>query len=127
MTVAALPMILFPHFLLSLVVKSPPVVALGVWPLILAGVAQPGFAIGISKGSALKGAGETIWPMIATIVGMFAVRMPIVIAGLWLMERQGMAGKALLAVWAGILLDLSFRGGFNWIGFARGTWRHKQV
>lgn len=127
MTLAALPMVVFPRYLLSLVVNSPPVVEIGVWPLILAGLAQPGFAINIGKGSALKGAGETIWPMMATILGMVAVRLPILFGILWLMRGHGITGKALTAVWIGILLDLSFRGGFNWLGFARGTWRTKRV
>src|SRR4029077_16078667 len=70
MTLAALPMILFPRYLVGLLVESGTVMDVGAWPLVLAGLAQPGFAVAIIKSSALKGAGDTVSPMLATITGM---------------------------------------------------------
>jgi MATE family, multidrug efflux pump len=127
MTIAAIPMVLMPRVLLSIMVASPPVVALGVIPMILAGLAQPGFALSITKGSALKGAGDTIWPMISTISGMLLVRVPILAISVLVMRRMGVHGWDLLAVWIGIFADLTFRGLVNWLAFRRGNWRHKRV
>lgn len=127
MTVAALPMVLFPRQLLSLMVDSAAVVAIGFWPMILAGLAQPGFAISIAKGSALKGAGDTFWPMLSTTAGMVVVRVPILFLLAWLFSRWGMRGEALVAVWIAIFLDLNSRALFNWWVFSRGWWRHKKV
>ncbi len=127
MTVAAVPMVLFPHRLLAWMVDSPPVVDVGVWPMVLAGLAQPGFAIAIVMGSGLKGAGETIWPMISTIVGMFLVRVPIMVFFLWLFHHLGRSGQGLIAVWLGIFVDLNFRALINGWVFFRGRWQTKIV
>jgi Na+-driven multidrug efflux pump len=113
--------------MLSLLIDSPPVVRTGLWPMVLAGLAQPGFAVAIVMGSALKGAGETIWPMLSTIVGMFAIRVPAMLIALHLFVAMGHRELGLVAVWVGILVDLNARGLFNLAVFARGRWRHKRV
>ncbi len=127
MTVLAIPMVVFPQPLLSLMVNSPPVVKLAVWPLVLAGLAQPGFAVSITRGAALKGAGETVFPMLATAFGMAVVRVPILLGALYVCTRIGRPGLGLMAVWIGIFADLSFRGVFNSLAFRRGSWKHKRV
>jgi len=127
MTVAAVPMVVAPGGMLSLLIDSPPVVRTGLWPMVLAGLAQPGFAVAIVMGSALKGAGETIWPMLSTIVGMFAIRVPAMLIALHLFVAMGHRELGLVAVWVGILVDLNARGLFNLAVFARGRWRHKRV
>lgn len=127
MTIVAIPMVVIPHQMLALMVNSPPAVKLGVWPLVLAGLAQPGFAVSITKGSALKGAGETVYPMLATIFGMAVVRVPVLLASLYVCTRIGGPGLGLTAVWIGIFTDLTFRGFFNALAFRRGTWKHKRV
>ena len=127
MTVAAIPMVFAPQIMLGWLVKSEPVVKTGHWPMVLAGLAQPGFAIAIAMGSALKGAGETVWPMVSTLTGMFLMRMPLLIMSMWLFRRWGHADWGLLAVWVGILVDLYWRGIINTGVFLRGRWQHKQV
>jgi putative MATE family efflux protein len=126
MSIAALPMIFCPTFMLRLMVDSEPVVALGKWPLVLAGIAQPIFAIAISRSSAFKGAGDTIWPMLTTITGM-ALRLAIVflLAALFAARHEQRLG--LLAVWIAIFIDLHYRGGLLWIVFRRGGWKLKKV
>lgn len=127
MTLAAVPMVLFPRFLLRILVKSEPVVEVGYWPMILAGLAQPGFSIAITMGSALKGAGETVLPMFSTIAGIFLIRVPVLMLALWYFTRIGHAEWGLIAVWIGILTDLNFRAGTNLLGFLRGGWMRKKV
>jgi putative MATE family efflux protein len=127
MTVLALPMIFIPRALLQAVVESPSVVGTGYWPLILAGLAQPAFAIAIIMGSALKGAGDTFWPMVSTITGIFVVRVPLVFIIWWAFKKHGHADWGLIAVWICIVIDLAYRGAFNtWI-FMRGAWMTRKV
>ncbi len=123
MTLLALPMVVMPGVLLGWMVDSPPVVRVGIWPMVIAGLAQPGFAVAIIKGSALRGAGETVWPMISTIVGMFLVRFPpVLFLAMVVFPRMGHPAWGLVAVWIGIFVDLNFRAVFNWIVFVRGKW-----
>lgn len=127
MTLAAIPMVLFPRKLLTIMVDSAPVVSLGLWPMVLAGLVQPGFAVSIVKGSALKGAGDTLWPMISTIAGMLLVRVPALMISVWVLTRMEYHAMGLVAVWVGIFADLNFRGLVNYWVFARGDWRKKKV
>jgi Na+-driven multidrug efflux pump len=127
MAAAAVPMVFFPHFLLSIMVSSEVVVNLAVWPMVLAGLAQPAFAYAIARGSALRGAGETLWPMISTIGGIFAIRAPIIALLVWFFVRADYHSGGLLAVWIAIFIDLLFRGVFNTWVFARGRWMRKEV
>jgi Na+-driven multidrug efflux pump len=128
MTLAAVPMVMFPSELLRWVVNDAHVAEIGRWPMILAGLAQPGFAIAIIMGSGLKGAGETIWPMISTVVGMCLVRFPLVIAfAYYILPRMGHPEWSLIAVWIGIFSDLNFRAVLNGVIFRRGKWAAKEV
>ncbi|MGD0137349.1 MAG: MATE family efflux transporter [Tepidisphaeraceae bacterium] len=128
MTLAALPMVLFPGTLLRWVVNDAHVAEIGRWPMILAGLAQPGFAIAIIMGSALKGAGETVWPMISTIVGMCIIRFPlVVIASYFIFPHMRHPEWGLIAVWIGIFADLNFRAILNGIIFRRGKWAAKRL
>ncbi len=127
MTVLALPMIFFPGFMLSLMVNSPPVIKVGFWPLVLAGLSQPAFALAIVLSGALKGAGETLLPMMATVSGILVVRWAVLAIGLYWLFKHGMHHENLVAVWVAIFIDLNYRGIFNAIVFARGHWQKKVV
>ena len=127
MTALAIPMVLFPGTMLGWLVDSPPVVRTGYWPLVLAGLAQPGFAVAIIMGAGLKGAGETVRPMLSTITGTFLVRVPILLALLWIFTRMGHRDWGLIAVWVGIFVDLNYRAVFNSIVFLKGDWQRKMV
>jgi putative MATE family efflux protein len=127
MTLAAAPMVLFPRFLLGVMVDSACVVDVGVWALLLAGLAQPGFACAITFGNALRGAGDTVRPMVCTLSGIFLVRMPIVIFALWIFHRLNHPDWGLIAVWIGIFVDLNYRGLVNYLGFRQGGWMVKKL
>ena len=128
MSLAALPMILFPSILLRWVVNDAHVAHVGRWPLILAGLAQPGFSIAIIMGAGLRGAGETIWPMFSTIIGMLLIRIPIVtFAAYVFLPHLCHPEWSLTALWIGIFADLNFRAVLNGVIFRRGKWAAKQV
>ncbi len=127
MTILALPMIFFPGFMLSLMVNSPPVIKAGFWPLVLAGLSQPAFALAIVLSGALKGAGETVLPMITTVSGILVVRWAVLALCLYWLIQHGFHHQNLVAVWVAIFIDLNYRGIFNAIVFARGHWQKKVV
>src|SRR6185369_6847488 len=105
MTVLAIPMVFMPRPLLRVLVDSHEVVELGVWPLILAGLAQPAFAVAIVKSMAFKGAGDTVSPMWTTISGMGA-RVVMIMVTMAVCVHYGHADWGLVIVWIGIFLDL---------------------
>ncbi len=128
MTIMAIPMVVYPlpRWMLGWVVDSRPVVEMGVIPLMIAGLAQPGFAVAIIKSSALKGAGETVAPMYTTMAGM-GMRVVMVLAAMAVMVPLGMARWGLIAVWICIFLDLNFRAVAMEMVFRRGKWKEKKV
>ncbi len=126
MTALALPMVFAPRFMLGLIVTSQPVINTGLWPMVLAGLAQPGFALAICFSGALKGAGETFWPMVVTLGGIFIARFG-TLGVLWPMWHEGLPAASLTAVWIGILVDLSLRGLLNYGAFYRVAWHKRRV
>ena len=126
MSLAALPMLIFAAPLLRVLVDSDTVVKMGVLPLIIAGLAQPGFAVAIVKSAALRGAGETVSPMIATISGMCG-RVILILAAMPILIHYHHADWGLNLVWICIFLDLSFRGIFLSVVFARGKWKNVKI
>jgi len=127
MTVLAIPMVVLPGFMLQLIVKSPPVIQVGWWPMVLAGLAQPGFAVAIVLAGALRGAGVTIPPMISTVTGMLVVRVVVILVCLMWMQHSGITGGNLLAAWIAIFIDLNYRGVFNYFAFERCDWQNRKI
>jgi Na+-driven multidrug efflux pump len=119
-------MIFFPKELLRFMVDSKDVVELGWVPLIIAGLAQPAFAIAIAKSQALKGAGDTVWPLITTLTGMGG-RVVIILGIMWYLARTGHNVWGLTCVWVCIFLDLFYRGIAMEIVFRRGKWKLQKV
>lgn len=127
MTLAAIPMVFAPRYMLSLLVTAPAVLTVGTIPMLIAGLAQPGFAYAICMSGGLKGAGETVWPMLSTVIGTFLIRIPILFVALEIFKRQGHPEYALIAVWIGIFVDLNFRALVTSIIFHRGKWKKIKV
>lgn len=67
--------------------------------------------------SALQGAGDTKFPMYATIIGIWVIRVGI---GYILAVRLG---YGLLGVWCGYALDLLLRSVLLLIRFLKGKWQ----
>jgi Na+-driven multidrug efflux pump len=127
MTLAAVPMVFLPVVLMRGMVDNAHAAQVGIWPMVLAGLAQPGFAVAIIMGGALKGAGDTVSVMLSTVIGMFLVRFPVLIATAWLFARAGHPECGLIAVWVGIFVDLNFRAVYNSVVFFRGAWKTRKV
>jgi putative MATE family efflux protein len=83
----------------------------------IGGLEQPGLAIFMILSGALRGAGDTRSPMIATLFGVFLARLLTVYLLAFLL------GFGLAGVWIGTALDWSLRAGITYYFFKRGSWK----
>ncbi|MFB6354759.1 MAG: MATE family efflux transporter [Halobacteriales archaeon] len=95
------------------------------------GVGVAGFSIDRTMRGALRGAGDTRWPLYGAFVGIFLLRLPIAFAAL----PAGFAvtfasvsvapglGLGLAGVFAAILVDFYAKAGVNAARFATGRWK----
>lgn len=91
----------------------------GASALRLVAIAQPSLIIMIIYTSALRGAGDTRYPLLINACGVFLVRIPLAyLFGVWL---QG----GLFGAWIGLTSDLIFRSFFVAARFAFGKWNQK--
>lgn len=105
----------------SLMTSDPLVRDIGAPVLRLIAFAQPGVAALIVLQGALRGAGDTRFPMLITIVGMMLLRLPLAYAGMHLL------GWGLLGAWLGMFADLNIRGLLATWRFATGHWKRIRV
>ncbi|MCD4783267.1 MAG: MATE family efflux transporter [Candidatus Eremiobacteraeota bacterium] len=119
MTVSAVLFFIFAENIVSMFNKDPAVIRDGV---LFIRYFSPTFlfiGLSISMEKALNGAGDTISPMIITLIGLYVVRIPIVI---YLMNHFGMEG-----IWMGIAIS-SIIGGLIFCGWFRvGRWKLKKI
>jgi len=94
------------------------------------GLAVGGFSIGRTMQGALRGAGDTTWPLYGKILGL-AVRLSVAVLALdaaTTFEVAGIAlspglGLGLLAVYVAILADFYLQAGINTVRFRGGKWQ----
>lgn len=92
------------------------VAAVGVPALRVLAFFQVPLALMIIYINALRGAGDTRWPLLFTAVGMLLVRLPLAyLFGVVL-------GGGLLGAWVGMFGDLTARALLSTIRFSRGRW-----
>jgi putative MATE family efflux protein len=78
MSIMGLVFILFSYQLTSLFINDPKVIYWGAMCVIVAALEQPTIAITYVFGGALRGSGDTRWPMIVTTIGVWLFRIPLV-------------------------------------------------
>lgn len=96
---------------------EPAVIQTGVVCLWVAAVAQPLMGLTDTMAGALRGAGDTINPMLAAIVGPLLVRLVLCWTFAFYLEW------GLLGIWVGSTCDWLVRGLYLSAVFARGQWR----
>lgn len=108
------------------------IVAVGVPVLRLAAFSMPALAACHVLGAALRGAGDTRFPLLATWLGFFLVRLPLT----WWLSRSDLAapwghvpgwGLGLYGCWMAMQIDLWLRGGLLLARFLRGRWQSVRV
>ena len=70
---------------------------------------------------ALRGAGDTVWPLVATFFGVLIIRVVIayVLIGFW--------GFGLIGAWIGLFIDQIIRWVFVYGRFRTGKWKHVDI
>ena len=110
-------------------------VAVGAAPLLqIIAVAMPPFALLMVLSGALRGAGDTRWPLLVTFVGYLGVRIPLAYWLAWetffvpgtQLEVQGL-GLGVRGAWFAMAADLTVRGVLIVGRFFHGGWKRIEV
>ncbi len=113
--------LVFAPELIGIFTDEEDVIAAGTTPLRLIGLVQPFLAAMMVFAGALRGAGDTITPMLVNGGGVWLIRVPLcLLLTLWL-------GWGLTGVWAVMSLDLCVRGTVMFVQFRRGAWKTVKV
>lgn len=113
--------ILFPVPLVSFFTSDPEVIALGITPLRIVGLAQPALAAAMIINGALRGAGDTKYPLYIVAGCIWGIRVPLAILFITIM------GLGLSWAWVAMCTDLFFRGLFAFLRYRGGKWKAIEV
>ena len=107
--------------LFTLMHSEPEVAEIGTRPFRVIAFFQLPLALSIVYVAALRGAGETRFPLVVNLLGVYAVRLPVAgLAGL-------VYGGGLMAAWIGMGADVTFRTGLLLVKYCKGAWVHTRV
>ncbi|SHK03684.1 putative efflux protein, MATE family [Anaerobranca californiensis DSM 14826] len=111
----------FPHYLLRIFSNDHEVIAYGSLALKIVAFSQPFFASAMVLSGALRGAGDTVWPLLFAVIGMWVIRLSlayILVFGFNL---------ALMGAWIAMAVDLGVRGTMMYIRFKNGKWKNISI
>ena len=83
--------------------------------------AMPPLALLNVMTGALRGAGDTRWPLAFSLIGFLLVRMPLA----WLLAHS--LGLGVPGAWYAMLIDLSLRSAMLTLRFAHGGWKQIEL
>lgn len=112
---------LFPAQIVSLFTDDADVIAMGTLPLRLIGLVQPFLAAMMVFSGSLRGAGDTLTPMLVNGASVWLLRIPLSLIVIEWFE-WGLTG-----VWMVMALDLTVRGVVLFGQFRRGRWKTIEV
>lgn len=118
MSLMACIFIFFPHYLIRIFTNDPVVIYHASSVLRIEALSQPFFASSIVLSGALRGAGDTRWPLYISMISMWGVR--IILA--WIMI--GRFGLGLKSAWVAMVVDLAVRGILIFIRYKNGRWKN---
>ncbi len=121
MTVAGLFFFLFSRQIVGFFTDDPQVVALGSGPLRVVALAQPLLASTMIFSGALRGAGDTRFPMLSNGISVVVVRF-----GLAMLFVHGL-GWGLMGAWYALATDMAMRGLLNFLRFRSRSWQKARV
>lgn len=108
--------VLFPAFLIGIFTNSPEVVVAGLGALAVIGIAQPAQGAIFTLGGALRGAGDTRYPLVISLVSWFVIRLPLAYVLAFPL------GMGLTGIWTGVAFDYFVRCGLMAVRFKNGAW-----
>ncbi len=117
MTAMGMILFLFPQQLMQIFTDDPDVIRYGAVCLRIVAFSQPFFASGMVQAGALRGAGDTKWPLYITMISMWGIRLTIAWFLVYIMD-MGLTGA-----WLAITLDLTVRGILMYMRFRKGEWK----
>lgn len=120
MSLLGLVMIIFPHQLIALFAADPAVADTGATAMRLAGLFQPFLAMNFILSGALRGAGDTRWPLYTKIISTWGIRLPVML--LLLSMSFGLTG-----VWIAMALDFAAQSFLALWRFRKGNWKRMRV
>jgi len=109
---------IFPQQILRLFTSDPDVVHLGARCLRIAAFMQPFICTSDVFAGALRGAGDTKTAMYISAVGSWAIRVPLILLGVYVLDLS------LPGIWVIILIEIAFRALLARGIFNRGRWKH---
>lgn len=119
MAMMGLAFVLVPQWFLSLLVDDPQVIAAGVVPLRTVGLIQPLLAASFVFSGALRGAGDTRFPLWIKLISPWLLRLPL---ALLLIPWIGLTGA-----WIALSSDLALQGLLSWWRFRGSRWEHIRI
>jgi putative MATE family efflux protein len=113
-------MVLFPTFLLRLFINDAEVIRAGAIPLQIAGAFQIFMGSNFVFSGALRGAGDTRWPLYTKVISTWMLRLPI---SYLLLSRGG----GLTGIWVAMGIDFFSQSVLAYLRFRQGKWRTVKV
>ncbi len=120
-TAAGITFLVVPSLLLGIFTISGAVVMAGVGALAVVGIGQPAQAVIFARGGALRGAGDTRYPLIVSLVNWFVVRLPLAYVFAFVF------GLGLTGIWLGVTIDYFVRAALLAARFRSGAWARVKV
>ena len=120
-TAAGIAFIVVPGFLLGLFTSSGAVVAAGIGALAVVGLGQPAQALIFALSGALRGAGDTRYPLLVTLVNWFLIRLP----SAYVLAFP--LGLGLTGIWLGVTVDYFVRSALFALRFRSGAWARVKI
>lgn len=120
-TLAGLAFVVAASWLLGVFTSSSAVVAAGVGALAVVGFGQPAQALIFALGGALRGAGDTRYPLVVSLINWFLIRLPLAYALAFPL------GMGLTGIWLGVTVDYFVRAALLVWRFRSGAWARVRV
>jgi Na+-driven multidrug efflux pump len=121
MALVGIAMVIFPGVLLGFFVDDAAAVAAGRVPLQMAGLVQPALALGFILNGALRGAGDTRWPLLSRLLTTWSIRLPLAMLFVWMLDL-GLEG-----IWLAMCIDFTAQGLLALWRFRSGRWKTVEV
>lgn len=108
---------LFAENLTRLFIEEPEVVYWGTLCVMVSAFEQPTISLAYVFAGALRGAGDTRWPMYVTILGVWVFRLPLVYLFVYVWQFS------IVSVWVITAVDFLLRSLVLWWRFRGGSWK----
>lgn len=121
MVALSIPMFLFARPLAGLFTSDPDALALSITWIHVLVFAMPAIAFHFTVAGALRGAGDTRWPLLVSFLGLWLVRLPVA----WYLAD--VRGWLMYGIWAGYVIEYYLRAAITTWRFSQGKWKTLKV